>query len=300
MATKKVILKDLQGNQLIPNVGIPSQTGNEGKVLGTNGESLEFVEKQDTLVSGTNIKTINGNSILGTGDLTTGKVLDYYGTCVTAASTRAKVVTCSGFVLETGASIRVKFSSAQTYNGSPTLNVNSTGAKTVKSASANAVRYCWNAGEVVSFTYDGSYWIMEDAGIASVSYYGYTMLASAEGTSSDLALTPAVLYQYNMNTVSGYYSYNTSSTYSVGDRVRYNFKNWECIQEITTPESWRQAHWRALPPLQQQIDGKQDTLVSGTNIKTINSQSLLGSGDIEIGSSPTWSYDSTTETLTIS
>ena len=30
------------------------------------------------------------------------------------------------------------------------------------------------------------------------------------------------------------------------------------------------------------IKGKQDTLVSGTNIKTINSQSLLGSGNIVI------------------
>lgn len=31
------------------------------------------------------------------------------------------------------------------------------------------------------------------------------------------------------------------------------------------------------------ITGKQDTLVSGTNIKTINNQSLLGSGDIQVG-----------------
>lgn len=30
------------------------------------------------------------------------------------------------------------------------------------------------------------------------------------------------------------------------------------------------------------VDSKQDTLVSGTNIKTINNTSLLGSGDIEI------------------
>ena len=30
------------------------------------------------------------------------------------------------------------------------------------------------------------------------------------------------------------------------------------------------------------LTGKQDTLVSGTNIKTINSESLLGSGDITI------------------
>lgn len=38
--------------------------------------------------------------------------------------------------------------------------------------------------------------------------------------------------------------------------------------------------------LQTQLDGKQATLVSGTNIKTINSTSLLGSGDISISASP--------------
>jgi hypothetical protein len=36
------------------------------------------------------------------------------------------------------------------------------------------------------------------------------------------------------------------------------------------------------------LDAKQDALVSGTNIKTINTQSILGSGDITIGGSATW------------
>lgn len=35
--------------------------------------------------------------------------------------------------------------------------------------------------------------------------------------------------------------------------------------------------------IQTQIDGKQSTLVSGTNIKTINSNSLLGSGNVSVG-----------------
>lgn len=38
--------------------------------------------------------------------------------------------------------------------------------------------------------------------------------------------------------------------------------------------------------LQSELNAKQDTLVSGTNIKTINSTSLLGSGNINIDSSP--------------
>lgn len=33
----------------------------------------------------------------------------------------------------------------------------------------------------------------------------------------------------------------------------------------------------------EDVNGKQDTLVSGTNIKTVNSNSLLGSGDVSVG-----------------
>jgi hypothetical protein len=39
---------------------------------------------------------------------------------------------------------------------------------------------------------------------------------------------------------------------------------------------------------QTALNAKQDTLVSGTNIKTVNSTSLLGSGNIEISSSVAW------------
>ena len=45
----------------------------------------------------------------------------------------------------------------------------------------------------------------------------------------------------------------------------------------------------------------QAALVSGTNIKTINNESILGSGNISIsGGGSTWTYDSNTENLTIS
>jgi hypothetical protein len=39
---------------------------------------------------------------------------------------------------------------------------------------------------------------------------------------------------------------------------------------------------------QTALNAKQDTLVSGTNLKTVNSNSLLGSGNIEISSSVAW------------
>jgi len=40
--------------------------------------------------------------------------------------------------------------------------------------------------------------------------------------------------------------------------------------------------------LQDALDAKQDTLVSGTNIKTINGSSILGSGNLTITTSATW------------
>lgn len=42
------------------------------------------------------------------------------------------------------------------------------------------------------------------------------------------------------------------------------------------------AYLSDISPITSELEGKQDTLVSGTNIKTINNQSLLGSGNITI------------------
>lgn len=42
--------------------------------------------------------------------------------------------------------------------------------------------------------------------------------------------------------------------------------------------------------IDSKVNAKQDTLVSGTNIKTINGESVLGSGDLTVSSSPTALY----------
>ena len=90
-----------------------------------------------------------------------------YGTCETAAGTAAKVVTISGITsLDEGLSIRVKFTYAQTYDGTPTLNVNNLGAKNIKRVgSINAKQYEWREGEIIDFVYDGLSWIIVKVGI---------------------------------------------------------------------------------------------------------------------------------------
>lgn len=110
----------------------------------------------------------------------------FYGTCSTAASTAAKVVACKDFKLAEGRRIAVKFSNYNTAS-SPTLNVNGTGAKSIKSygTTNDTLVYRWRAGEVVDFVYDGTNWLLRMPAVASGNYYGTvraTTLNGAENT----------------------------------------------------------------------------------------------------------------------
>ncbi len=51
------------------------------------------------------------------------------------------------------------------------------------------------------------------------------------------------------------------------------------VNKITTPPTQNEV----ISKINELVDDKQDTLVSGTNIKTVNGNSLLGSGNIDVG-----------------
>ena len=94
-----------------------------------------------------------------------------YGTCTTAANTAAKVATIQdsqAFTLLTGVTVHIKMSNNNTV-ANPTLNVNGTGAKAIMrygtTAPSTNDNTSWYAGSVVSFTYDGTYWQMNDFGL---------------------------------------------------------------------------------------------------------------------------------------
>ena len=120
-----------------------------------------------------------------------GNSKSWYGTSTTGASTQVKAVTCDGFTLETGASIIVKFTNKQSYNGQPKLNVNSTGDIAIQyKGGTNGIRYMWNDGSTLQFVYDGTYWISEGRDIANTTYYGVTKLNdTVTSTSVNLAAT---------------------------------------------------------------------------------------------------------------
>ena len=105
-----------------------------------------------------------------------------YGTCTVAASTAAKSVTCSDFLLVTGATILVKFTYANSANNA-TLNVNSTGAKTIwyNGAALSASR-SWPAGSIVEFYYDGSYWQILSMQLPNASESTYGIISTSGQT----------------------------------------------------------------------------------------------------------------------
>lgn len=124
-----------------------------------------------------------------------------YATCSTASATAAKVAVCTGFKLTTGATVLVKFSNTNSA-ASPTLNVNSTGAKPIVAYGTTAIQaYAWKAGQTVMAVYDGTSWVALVQSWATTTYYGITKLSSStSSTSTTLAATAsAVKAAYDRN-----------------------------------------------------------------------------------------------------
>ena len=78
-----------------------------------------------------------------------------YSTCSTAANTAAKVAACTGFTLASGSEITVKFTYGNTATN-PTLNVNSTGAKSIYYRGAAIPSTYIIANGTYTFRYNGT------------------------------------------------------------------------------------------------------------------------------------------------
>lgn len=105
--------------------------------------------------------------------------------------------------------------------------------------------------------------------------------------------------------------YDPASTYEAGDLCIYEDALYSCKEDIDPAEAWDASHWdrtdlatvieSAVDSLEAEIATKQDILVSGTNIKTINGKDVLGSGNMEIEANRpipnAWNISSTTAAL---
>ena len=214
--------------------------------------------KQATLVSGTNIKTIEGQTLLGTGNIDLAKSDVGLGNVDNTSDANKPVSTATQTALNAK---------------QDTLTLTTTGssgAATLVGATLNIPQYsgggstAWGAitGTLSSQTdlqtaLDGK--VDENSAITGATKTKVTydakglVTAGADATTADIADSTNKRYVTDANlTVIG----NTSGT-NTGDNA------------VNSLYSGLAA-------------SKQDTLVSGTNIKTINSTSLVGSGDVAV------------------
>ena len=153
----------------------------------------------------------------------TGATVNRFGTCGTAAATAAKTVdiTTGTFALEAGARVSVKFTNANTA-GTPTLNVNSKGAKNIFHKGAQITTGGNKAllAGVVDFIYDGTQWHLIGNYVDTDTNTKVTSVGNhyAPSADTDEELTAA------LSGTAGAYALNTEYTVLTGVKAQRDAK----------------------------------------------------------------------------
>lgn len=250
------------------------------QAIGTvTGLQAALDSKQATLVSGTNIKTVNGNSLLGGGDLP-----------ITAGIPEAPI-NGKDHARKDGAWVEIEpgVSSWNDLTDKP--------AVIAAGATAADARSAIGAG---TSNFDGDYNNLSNKPTIPAAQQ-QTDWDAVSGVTS-IANKPAII-------AAGATAVDARSAIGAGtsnfDGDYNNLSN-----KPTIPAAQQQTDWNAVSGITSiankpaviaagadqatartaidaasasDLAGKQDTLVSGTNIKTVNGNSLLGSGDLEVG-----------------
>lgn len=246
----------------------------------------------DITIAGETYSIDNPSAFKNALGITNSNVL--YGVCSTGASTAAKTVTINGLdSYEEGITISVLFLAPNTSSTAPTLNVNSLGAKTIARGVVNGSAQpmqTWSQGSVISLTYIKTgttyVWIANDYQDTTYSAANSVQPVSstaAVGTSTAYARANHVhnITKNTITSVLGYTPPTTNTTYSAATTV----------QPVATAAVTGTSTAYARADHVHNITGATVTNalgftpISGTNIKTVNNISLLGSGNIEIAGS---------------
>jgi len=233
-----------------------------------NRLSNDFDEKQDKLVSGTNIKTINDMSLLGSGNILIGgggsgvDIATAWGTPASdsrvpsekLAKTTLDMKLSMSQPTHKGKNVVVhETNGIITFEDKPTIPEDvselSDTQNTQFTPKAHAHGNILNGGTITSTTNNTDYIVVTDGDmIKRSSNVDTSLLYDTENTENSSSTLTNI--------------FRTRS----GDNPKQDKINEAIDHELGT---------------------KQDNLVSGTNIKTINNVSLLGSGNISVGSGGT-------------
>jgi len=284
-------------------------------------EAIEIAKDgmQEELVSGTNIKTINGNSLLGSGDLTiesggatpTGYYAQYQdNTTQTAAaintgypikfrtldySNGVSVVSDSRITIaNTGIynlqfSVQLENSSTQEHDVTIWLRKNGTdvagSAGFISVASSHGgvhghVLSAWNyLLDVVGRDYYELVWSVSNTAVTMPYYPGALPPPSAASAIFTVTQQAGIMAGTGMTALNGLTdAVQTISTGTTGSD--FNVASSGTNHQFNIPTASATKRGALSTTDWSTFNGKQAELVSGTNIKTVNGNSLLGTGDI--------------------
>ena len=250
----------------------------------------DLANKQDTLVSGTNIKTINGTSVLGSGDITIsggGVQSDWNETDSSSLAyiLNKPTINTPGFnQLVNGSRTGLVSSLSTDYktnigkgaviegNGNITDKIEASGEL------SHAEGFCTYAKGQYSHT----------EGIQSTAQGQFSHAEGMNTKTNNFAEHASGGYNISVNN-SSTWGNSGNTLFSVGNGKNLHPHNAVEIKQngdIYIPDTnnttYSNFYEKPMLKLQDVIANKQDVLVSGTNIKTINNTSILGSGDITI------------------
>ena len=144
---------------------------------------------------------------------TLSQIKGQFATCGTGASTATKIATIvpenSNWTLYEGATVTVKFTN-KNETTTPTLNINNTGAKSIKDYVGNALdsaAYNWPEGAAMSFTYDGTSWRLQDSNLMERIHTAET---SIEQNATNITLKANASDVYDKTSVDGFISQEVS------------------------------------------------------------------------------------------
>jgi hypothetical protein len=218
-----------------------------------------FNNKQAALVSGTNIKTVNGTTLLGSGNVATG----FGGFSYTSYFTGFTPFPPSpgeAYVFYSEGDPYIMYISNTTQDGIAGMNYyfidNNVGR--------NAIIITSSTGETCVFTQIGT-------AIDNGTYCSISMAPFAIGANTSLLSGQVCKWTFTQNPTLS--TINSTSLYSGGNiTVQPTLVSGTNIKTINSTSLLGSGDVSVQP-----------TLVSGTNIKTVNSNSLLGAGNISVG-----------------
>ena len=290
---------------------LQTTVGNQDKSIIANTQAIQ--NKQDKLVSGTNIKTINNQSILGSGNISIeggGTVtVDSELSLTSENPVQNKVITTKVNSLETSLGSKANASDiptkvSQLENDSTyqtKANLDTALADYAKTSDVNsknalqdtAIQNNTDAIATINQTLESKAdtsaiptkvsQLENDSGFATTTSVSATYATKESVT----ALTAEVANKANASDIPTKTSQlENDSTYQTKANLDTALESYAKTSDVNSKNALQD----------EAIQSKQDKLVSGTNIKTINNQSILGEGNISIESGTSITVDNALST----